>query len=99
MPLNTTSHILTFSCQVEKYKSPGNDQIPAELIQAGGETLWFEIHKLINFIFNKKELPDEWKESIIVPIHMKAIKLTVVIIIRYHYQLHTKFYPISFSQG
>jgi hypothetical protein len=28
-----------------KYKSPGSDQILAELIQAGGETLVFVIHK------------------------------------------------------
>jgi hypothetical protein len=29
---------------------PGNDQILAELIQAGDEILWFEIHKLVNSI-------------------------------------------------
>jgi hypothetical protein len=34
----------------ERYKSPGSDQIPAELIQAGGEILLPEIHKLINSI-------------------------------------------------
>jgi hypothetical protein len=27
------------------------------------------IHKLINSIWNKEELPDQWKESIIVPVH------------------------------
>jgi hypothetical protein len=26
------------------------------------------IHKLITSIWNKKELPDQWKESIIVPV-------------------------------
>jgi uncharacterized protein YaaR (DUF327 family) len=41
-----------------KYKSPGSDQIPAELSQAGGETLLSMIHKLINSIWNKEELPD-----------------------------------------
>jgi hypothetical protein len=39
------------------YKSPGIDQIPAELIQAGGNTLCSEIHKCINCIWNKEELP------------------------------------------
>jgi hypothetical protein len=29
------------------------------------------IHKLINSVWNKEELPDQWKESIIVPIHEK----------------------------
>jgi uncharacterized protein YfaP (DUF2135 family) len=25
------------------------------------------IHKLINVVWNKEELPDEWRESVIVP--------------------------------
>jgi hypothetical protein len=33
----------------KKYKLPGSDQFPSELIQAGGETLLSEIHKLILF--------------------------------------------------
>jgi hypothetical protein len=36
--------------KLKRYISPGSDQIPAELIQAGGETLWSEINKLINSI-------------------------------------------------
>jgi hypothetical protein len=38
---------------VKKYKAPGSDQIPAELIQARGETLRSKIHKLIMLIWNK----------------------------------------------
>jgi hypothetical protein len=38
--------------KLKMFKSPGNDQIPAEMIRAGGETLYFEIHDLLNFIFN-----------------------------------------------
>jgi hypothetical protein len=59
---------------IAKFKSPGSDQILAELIQAGGVTLLFAIHKLINSVWNKEELPDQWKESIIVPIHKKGDK-------------------------
>jgi hypothetical protein len=58
--------------QLKKYKSSGSDLILAKLIQAGGETLQSEIHKCINSVWNKKELPDQWKESIIVPVHKKA---------------------------
>jgi hypothetical protein len=36
--------------KMEKYKSSGSDQIPAELIQAGGELLLSAIHKLINSV-------------------------------------------------
>jgi hypothetical protein len=39
-----------------------------------GEILQSEIHKLNNYIQNKKELPDQWKESIIVPIYKKGNK-------------------------
>jgi hypothetical protein len=58
----------------KKYKSPGSDQIPVELIQSGGEILLSENHKLINSVWNKEELPDQWKESIIVPSHKKGDK-------------------------
>jgi hypothetical protein len=34
----------------------------------------FEIHKLINSIWNKEKLPDQWKDSIIVPVHKKGDK-------------------------
>jgi hypothetical protein len=44
---------------------PCSDEIPAELIQAGGETLLSVIHKLINSVWNKEELSDQWKESVI----------------------------------
>jgi hypothetical protein len=60
----------------------------------------FAIHKLINSVWNKEELPGQWKESIIVPVHKEGDKLTVIIIVGYrYYQLHTKCYRISSSQG
>jgi hypothetical protein len=36
--------------KLKRYKSSGGNQIPAELIQAGGEILSSKIHKLINSI-------------------------------------------------
>jgi len=60
--------------KLKKHKSPGIDQIPAELIKAGGRTIFCAIHKLIISIWNKEELPEEWKESIIVPIYKKGDK-------------------------
>jgi hypothetical protein len=59
---------------LRSYKSPGTDQIPAELIKAGGETLYPEIHRLICSIWNEEEFPQHWKESIIVPIHKTGDK-------------------------
>jgi hypothetical protein len=45
--------------KLKRYKSPGSNEILAELIQAGGETLHSKVHKLINSIWNKEELPDQ----------------------------------------
>jgi hypothetical protein len=68
--------------KLKKYKSPGSDKILAELIQAEGKMLLSAIHRLINSIWNKEELPDQWKESVIVPVHKRVTKLTVIIIVR-----------------
>ena len=57
--------------KLKSHRSPGIDQIPPELIKAGGRTIRCAIHKLIISIWNKEEWPEESKESIIVPIHKK----------------------------
>jgi hypothetical protein len=60
--------------KLKRHKSPGIDQISAKLIKAGGKTICCEIHKLIISTWNTKELPEEWKESIIVPIYKTGVK-------------------------
>jgi hypothetical protein len=49
-------------------------KIPAELIKAGFGTIRCAIHKLIISIWNKEELPEEWRASIIIPIFKKGDK-------------------------
>jgi len=44
------------------------------MIKAGGRTIPYEIHKLIIAIWNKEELPEEWKESFILSIYKKDDK-------------------------
>jgi hypothetical protein len=82
--------------KLKRYKSPGIDQILAELIKAGGSEISSEIHKLIISIWNKEKLPDQWKESIIVPVYKKVL---LIIEVYDFYQLHTKFYPTFFCDG
>jgi hypothetical protein len=60
--------------KLKNYESPGINQIVAKLIQAGGETLQSEIHKTINSIWNKEELPEQWKEPGIAPVYRKDDK-------------------------
>jgi len=44
------------------------------MIKAGGRKIRSDSQKLINSIWNKEELPEEWKESMIVPIYNKGDK-------------------------
>jgi hypothetical protein len=76
---------------IEKLKSHESSsivQIPEELINAECKTIRSEIQKLIHFIRNKEDLPEKWKESIIVPIYKKGDKADCS-------QIRSKFYLLS----
>jgi hypothetical protein len=46
------------------YKSSGIGQFPAELIHSGGRIVCSEIRKLINCVWSKEEIPQQWKEPL-----------------------------------
>jgi hypothetical protein len=54
VPDSSPSKVAIAIAKLQRYKFPGSDQIPAELIQAVCETLQSAIHKLINSIWNKE---------------------------------------------
>jgi len=86
--------------KLKSHNSPGIDQIPAERIKAGGRTICLEIHKLVTSICKKEKLPEEWKESIIIPIHKKGDKTDCNNYRGISFcQPLTKFYPTSCCQG
>ena len=61
-PLVPESSAFEFEMTIEKlkrHKSLGNDQIPAELIQAGDRTIRSKIHRLINSTWKKEISPEE----------------------------------------
>jgi len=39
---------------LRRHKLPATDQIPSQLIKAGGTTIGSEIHELMNSILNKE---------------------------------------------
>jgi len=47
--------------KLKSHKSPGIDQIPAELIKAMSRTIRYEIHEVTISIWNKEKLTEEWK--------------------------------------
>jgi hypothetical protein len=59
VPEPSSSEVEIDIVKLKRYMSPGIDQILAELIQAGKEKLRSEIHKFINCIWNKEELPEQ----------------------------------------
>ena len=56
------------------YETPSINKITAEFIQAGGKEICSDIHKCINSKWKKKELPQQQKQSITVPIYKKGDK-------------------------
>jgi hypothetical protein len=55
--------------KLKRYKLSDIDQVLAELIQVGGETLCSDIYKLINPVGNKGELPHQWKECVTLTVY------------------------------
>ena len=53
-------------------KAPGSCGIPAEVCKHGGKRLQEKLHELIADIWRKEQMPQNWKDAIIVPIFKKG---------------------------
>lgn len=62
--------------ELKNNKSPGLDGIPPEAIKLAGKSIIDRIHKLTQNIWTKEEVPQDWKDAIIIPIHKKGSKKT-----------------------
>jgi hypothetical protein len=76
MPEPSASEVELAIEKLKSNKSPGIDQIPAEMTKVGGTTLHYEIHKLIISIWNKEELSEEWRSrSLYLSIRLRSNRL------------------------
>jgi hypothetical protein len=60
VPNPTCFEVYIAITKLKRYKLSGSDQSPAEVIQAGGETIQSDIQKHVNCFLNKEELSDHW---------------------------------------
>ena len=56
-------------------KSPGNNEVTAEMIKNGGDNVEKFFHRLCTCIWHEKKWPDDWGQSIFVPIPKKGAVL------------------------
>ena len=57
---------------LKKGKSAGVDNIPAELVQAGGETMIDVLTEICNRIWRTGEWPTPWTQSLIITLPKKG---------------------------
>ena len=57
---------------INSNKAPGSDKVPAELLRYGGETTLEAMHKICEGIWETGEWPDDWVNSVFIPIPKKG---------------------------
>ncbi|KAH7695018.1 reverse transcriptase [Aphelenchoides avenae] len=53
-------------------KAPGPDGVRAEMLKAGGPTLWKQLARMFTRCVRKKKIPPQWKESTTVLLYKKG---------------------------
>ena len=66
------SEIRSAIAQLPNRKSPGIDGIPIELVKALGDRGIRMIHEMCNEIWRTREWPQQWKQSVYIPIPKKG---------------------------
>jgi hypothetical protein len=97
VPEPSLVEVETATGNLKSYKSPGTDQIPADLVKVGGETLYSEIHRLICSIWNRRNCHSSGRNLLLYQFIKRVIRLIVTIFEESpSYQLPTKFYTTLF---
>jgi len=70
----TTEEVKKAIKNLKNNKTAGTDGIHPELIIYGGNKLLNRMYKLLRQIWEEERIPEEWKETITVPIHKRGDK-------------------------
>lgn len=71
MPIPTAEEIQDIISKLKNNKASGEDEIYAEFIKKGGQELVFRTTHLIQQIWERETIPDEWRVALITPILKK----------------------------
>jgi len=66
------SEVAKALASINANKAPGSDQLPVELLQQGGESTLEAMHKICHGIWETGEWPDDWVNSVFIPIPKKG---------------------------
>ncbi|KER23675.1 hypothetical protein T265_14585, partial [Opisthorchis viverrini] len=70
----TASEVYDCICSLKRHRAPGPDDLPPALFKDGGEVLSQRLSDLFACIWEKESVPDNWGESVIVPIFKKGAR-------------------------
>jgi len=68
----TTEYVKKVIRNLKNNKAAGTDGIHPELIKYGGDKLLNRMYEVVRQIWEEERIPEEWKETIIVPIHKRG---------------------------
>ena len=57
--------------KLQNGKAAGEDEIVAEMLKNGGEVMIDWLLEILQEVWRTKQLPSEWKKSVLVPVHKK----------------------------
>lgn len=72
------ANLLFCKNQLKDKNRPGENGIAVELIKDGGAQLSEETYFLIKKIWQQEQIPEVWKEVIIILLHKKKVRMQIV---------------------
>ena len=67
----TIQEVISSVNSLKNNKAPGVDDIPAEVLKYGGETLHARLHDIITAVWDAEDVPQQWKDAKLTSIFKK----------------------------